>query len=122
MSTSRLINFWRYQGLILSFREYQAVCATLHRQNDLTQLIQWATRKSLSKPKDFYLYLLAQEELQLLQYTYRCPRIILLAKIVTTLNAILNPIDRDRYKRGYASYYKFKTHKELAYMPTKIMV
>jgi len=105
MPDSLLKQYQQRSTIRTALDTYWSVCQTLQRRDDLAQLIQWATRKRLSKPRSLYQHLLVQEEQRLWRYERRAPQVTTLAKLLVGLNALLNPVPKSRYRPGYAASY-----------------
>ena len=103
MSDSLIDNFQRKQRFRKAFQDYWAVCAILHRRNDLAQLIAWAKTKRLEKPEAYYWFLLSEEEQRLWRCERRNPRVTQVAKFLVTLSGLLNRPIQNRYRKGYAA-------------------
>jgi len=105
MPDSLLKQYQHYNSLQTSLDTYWSACHLLHRRNDLAQLVRWAKRKRLAKPRNLYQYLLLQEEQRLWRYEHRAPFITSFAKFLVGLSDLLNPTSKHKYRRGYAATY-----------------
>lgn len=84
--------------------QFSAVVRTLHRYDELVDLIAWAKRKRLYKPLYCYQSRLEDEEKRLFRATVRTPRLVQLASIIHCFKKQLLP--SPRYYRGYAAKYR----------------
>ena len=96
------ISFW--QNVFSEWQRFNLIVAALHRQHDLTGLVQWAKRKRLADVQHAYTNRLLDEESRLARYKVCSPRLFWWATLAVHVHRLIVP--QPRYKpRGFAAKY-----------------
>lgn len=82
---------------------YWTVCSLLHCKHDLEQVVRWATRKNLSRPRQFYTRLLIDIDQRLWHWQRRSPLACHVADIAVSF-ALLFKTKKSFYK-GYGAQF-----------------
>jgi hypothetical protein len=88
-----------------NWRSVQGILRGLHRQDELTRLVQWANRKQLAGVQTAYQYKLADEELRLNQYIVKFPHLATWARWLHFINKLVTPSPKF-YPRGAAAKFR----------------
>ncbi len=83
---------------------YWTACSLLHRKRDLEQLVTWATRKNLPRPRQFYRHLLIDIDQRLWHWQRRNPFACHVADIAVSFASLFAA--KKQFKKGYATQFR----------------
>jgi len=83
---------------------YWAVCGLLHRKRGIEQLGAWATRKNLTRPRQFYTHLLIDIDQRLWHWQRRAPFASSVAEFAVSFASIF--ASKEEFRKGYASKFR----------------